>query len=159
MVGLDHVTAPVRDLRAARKFYRAALGAIGMRINLDVSSAFGMGSKDEKIFWLSRDRGASGNAHYAFRVASRAEVDAFHAAAIKAGGTDHGKPGPRPDYGRNYYAAFVKDPEGNNLEVVCYAPAARKRPRATASPRAKARTGAKPRRTRAAAPRPRRRAT
>jgi catechol 2,3-dioxygenase-like lactoylglutathione lyase family enzyme len=119
-VVLDHITVDVRDLKAAQAFYSAALGAIGMRINLDFSSAFGMGSRNENIFWLARDRNASGGGHYAFRVDHRAEVDAFHAAAIAAGGRDHGKPGPRPDYGPNYYAAFIKDREDNNIEVVCY---------------------------------------
>jgi catechol 2,3-dioxygenase-like lactoylglutathione lyase family enzyme len=119
-VVLDHITVNVRDLKAARAFYSAALGAIGMKINLDFSSAFGIGSRNENIFWLARDRTASGDGHYAFRVDHRAEVDAFHAAAMAAGGRDHGKPGPRPDYGPNYYAAFVKDREGNNIEVVCY---------------------------------------
>jgi catechol 2,3-dioxygenase-like lactoylglutathione lyase family enzyme len=120
-VALDHISVEVRDLKAARSFYTAALGAIGMKINLDVSSSFGMGSKNEKIFWLARDRKASGNGHYALRVPSRKDVDAFYGAAIDAGGKDNGKPGPRPDYGPNYYAAFVKDREGNNIEVVCYA--------------------------------------
>jgi catechol 2,3-dioxygenase-like lactoylglutathione lyase family enzyme len=123
IVALDHITVNVRDLRSARKFYEAALGALGMRINLDFSSAFGFGSKNENIFWLSRDRRASGKGHYAFRVRYREEVDAFYAAALAAGGKDHGKPGPRPKYGRNYYAAFVKDGEGNNIEAVCYTPA------------------------------------
>ena len=117
---LDHITVNVRDLKAARAFYSAALGAIGMKINLDFSSAFGIGSRNENIFWLARDRAASGGGHYAFRVDHRAEVDAFHAAATAAGGRNNGKPGPRPDYGPNYYAAFVKDREGNNIEVVCY---------------------------------------
>ena len=117
---LDHVSLPVRDLKAARAFYSAALGAIGMRINLDFSSAFGLGSRDENIFWLTRDRNASGHGHYAFRVDHREEVAAFHAAALAAGGKDHGQPGPRPSYGPRYYAAFVKDGEGNNIEVVCY---------------------------------------
>jgi catechol 2,3-dioxygenase-like lactoylglutathione lyase family enzyme len=128
MVDLDHIAAPVRDLRAARKFYGKALGAIGMRVNLEYGSAFGMGSKGEKVFWLVRDRAASGKSHYAFRVSTRDEVDSFYAAALEAGGKDHGKPGLRPGYGPNYYAAFVKDGEGNNLEVVCYAaPAPRRR--------------------------------
>src|SRR5678815_3673134 len=113
IVALDHMTAPVKDMKAARRFYTAALGAIGMRINMDFDTAFGMGSKNENIFWLARDRDASGGAHYAFRVDHRADVDAFHAAALGAGGTDNGQPGPRPDYGPTYYAAFVKDPEDN----------------------------------------------
>ncbi|HVV53650.1 MAG TPA: VOC family protein [Polyangia bacterium] len=135
LVALDHISCAVRDLRAARKFYGAALGAIGMKINMDVSSAFGMGSRDEKIFWLSRDRDASGGGHYAFRVEHPEEVDAFYDAAMSAGGRDNGKPGPRPSYGPSYYAAFVKDGEGNNVEVVCYA---RPRRRA-AAPRRKRR--------------------
>ena len=128
IVALDHISCTVRDLKKARAFYAAALGAIGMKINMDVGSAFGMGSRDEKIFWLARDRNASGDGHYAFRVDHSEEVDAFYAAAIAAGGEDNGKPGPRPNYGPNYYAAFVKDGEGNNIEVVCYA----RRPRRAA---------------------------
>jgi catechol 2,3-dioxygenase-like lactoylglutathione lyase family enzyme len=130
IVALDHITCAVRDLKAARAFYGAALGAIGMKINMDVRSAFGMGSRNEKIFWLSRDRKASGGGHYALRVDHRAEVDAFHAAALPAGGRDNGKPGLRPDYGRSYYAAFVLDKEGNNIEIVCYARPARRAARA-----------------------------
>jgi catechol 2,3-dioxygenase-like lactoylglutathione lyase family enzyme len=119
-VALDHVSLPVRRLGAARKFYEAALGAVGMKINMDVGSAFGMGSKREKIFWISQKRRATGSAHYAFRVAKRSDVDAFHRAGLEAGGTEHGGPGARPNYGPHYYAAFLKDPEGNNIEVVCY---------------------------------------
>jgi catechol 2,3-dioxygenase-like lactoylglutathione lyase family enzyme len=125
IVPLDHITAPVRDLKAARRFYGAALGAIGMKVNMDVGDAFGMGSRTQNIFWLGHDRKASGGGHYAFRVDHPEEVDAFHAAALAAGGKDNGKPGPRPDYGAHYYAAFVKDREGNNIEVVCYARSAR----------------------------------
>jgi catechol 2,3-dioxygenase-like lactoylglutathione lyase family enzyme len=136
IVALDHISVNVKDLKRARAFYQAALGAIGMKINLDFDSTFGMGSKDENVFWLSRDRSASGGGHYAFRVEHREEVDAFFTAALKAGGKDNGKPGPRPDYGPTYYAAFVRDDEGNNIEVVCYArPAAR---RGTARPTSKA---------------------
>jgi len=126
ITALDHISAPVRDIDVARAFYTAALGAIGMTINMDVSSAFGMGSGDQKIFWLTRHDKSAGGGHYAFRVDHREEVDAFHAAALEAGGKDNGKPGPRPDYGPTYYAAFVKDPEDNNIEVVCYARESRK---------------------------------
>jgi catechol 2,3-dioxygenase-like lactoylglutathione lyase family enzyme len=132
---LDHISAPVRDIEAARAFYKAALGAIGMTINMDVSSAFGMGSGDQKIFWLTRHGKAGGGGHYAFQVDQRAEVDAFHAAALEAGGKDNGKPGPRPDYGPSYYAAFVKDPEDNNIEVVCYARAGKGDRRLAATPK------------------------
>jgi catechol 2,3-dioxygenase-like lactoylglutathione lyase family enzyme len=122
IIALDHISVNVRRFKRAREFYRAALGAIGMKINLEFATSLGLGSQKEKIFWLVRDLGASGGGHYAFRVKHREEVDAFHAAALAAGGTDNGKPGPRPNLGANYYAAFVKDPEENNLEVVCYTP-------------------------------------
>jgi len=149
IAALDHIGAPVRDIEGARAFYAAALGAIGMKVNVDVASAFGMGSGQQKIFWLTRHQKSGGGGHYAFRVDHRQEVDAFHAAALQAGGKDNGKPGPRPDYGPNYYAAFVKDPEDNNIEVVCYArpPAGRARRRAPAKsrPRTKSATRAKPR--------------
>jgi catechol 2,3-dioxygenase-like lactoylglutathione lyase family enzyme len=135
IVNLDHVSLPVRDLATARRFYEPALGALGMSINMKVPSAFGMGSKREKIFWLSRDRKASGRGHYAFRVDRPEEVDAFFEAAMAAGGRNHGAPGPRPDYGPNYYAAFVKDPEGNNIEVVSYAPLKKSRKPAPAARR------------------------
>ncbi|AKU98186.1 Lactoylglutathione lyase [Labilithrix luteola] len=121
IVALDHISVPVRDLKTARSFYKAALGALGMKINMEVDDAFGMGSKKEKIFWLVRDKKATGDGHYALRVDSRDEVNAFYAAAIRAGGKNNGKPGLRPNYGPNYYAAFVTDREGNNIEVVCYA--------------------------------------
>ena len=126
-VELDHVSLAVRGLATARRFYEAALGAIGMRVNMDVGDAFGMGSGDEKIFWLARDRKAAGGVHYALRVQTRAAVDAFYHAAIAAGGKDNGPPGPRPDYGPHYYAAFVRDPERNNIEVVCYAATPKRR--------------------------------
>jgi catechol 2,3-dioxygenase-like lactoylglutathione lyase family enzyme len=139
-VALDHIGCVVRDLRAARLFYGAALGAIGMKINMEVPDAFGMGSRNEKIFWLSRDRKAAGGGHYAFRVDNPEEVDAFYEAATEAGGRDNGAPGPRPDYGPHYYAAFVKDREGNNVEVVCYAKRARRAPTKRAKPAARRRT-------------------
>lgn len=120
IVELDHISMPVRDFKKARQFYEAALGAIGMKVNLSFRTSCGFGSKDQKIFWLVRDPTASGSGHYAFRVSYPEEVDAFYEAALASGGRDHGAPGPRPDYGPNYYAAFVKDPEGNNIEVVCY---------------------------------------
>jgi catechol 2,3-dioxygenase-like lactoylglutathione lyase family enzyme len=135
IVELDHVSLSVRSLRVARRFYEAALGAIGMKINMEVGEAFGMGSKQQKIFWLSRDRRAVGDSHFAFRVDRRDDVDAFYDAAMNAGGTDNGKPGRRPSYGRNYYAAFVRDPEGNNIEVVCYAPGSIRQRRVTAGGR------------------------
>lgn len=132
-VALDHISVPVRRFAAARAFYESALGAIGMKVNMEMADAFGMGAQREKVFWIVKDRKASGGGHYALRVEQREQVDAFHRAAIEAGATDHGAPGPRPDYGPSYYAAFVMDAEGNNIEVVCY----------TRSPRRPKRTGAR----------------
>lgn len=120
-VELDHLSIPVKRYTKARKLYAAALGAIGMTMNLEFEDACGFGANGEKIFWLVRDKHADGGAHVALRVQEQAQVDAFHAAALKAGAEDNGPPGPRLHYGPNYYAAFVKDLEGNNLEVVCYA--------------------------------------
>jgi catechol 2,3-dioxygenase-like lactoylglutathione lyase family enzyme len=120
-VELDHISVPVRRFRDARRFYEAALGAIGMTVNMQVDDACGFGANGEKIFWLVRDRKASGGGHYALRVDRRELVHAFYDAALAAGGTDNGPPGPRPSYGPNYYAAFVTDDERNNIEIVCYA--------------------------------------
>jgi catechol 2,3-dioxygenase-like lactoylglutathione lyase family enzyme len=134
-VKLDHLSLPVRRLAAARRFYPAALAPTGMKVTHEVDkprTSFAMGSGGERIFWLVQHRNAAGGAHLALSVPTRAAVDAFHAAALAAGATDHGAPGPRPDYGPNYYAAFVLDGEGNNIEVVCYA-----RGRAAASTRRK----------------------
>jgi catechol 2,3-dioxygenase-like lactoylglutathione lyase family enzyme len=98
-----------------------------------------MGSGDQKIFWIARDKKAGGGAHYAFHVDHPEEVQAFYEAAIQAGGKDNGEPGPRPNYGPNYYAAFVKDKEGNNLEVVCYAAQRRAKPSSKPSSKASSR--------------------
>jgi catechol 2,3-dioxygenase-like lactoylglutathione lyase family enzyme len=143
IVELDHVSVPVRDLKRARRFYERALGAIGMKVNLEVSSAFGMGSKKQKIFWLARDPEAAGNGHYALRVDQRHDVDSFYEAALAAGGVDNGPPGPRPDYGPSYYAAFVKDREGNNVEIVCYAPGGSGAKRSASNGKRRAPPGAK----------------
>jgi catechol 2,3-dioxygenase-like lactoylglutathione lyase family enzyme len=74
----------------------------------------------EKIFWIADGDKVGGGIHVAFTADTRAQVDAFHAAGLRAGGRDNGKPGPRPNYGPNYYAAFVYDPDGANIEAVCY---------------------------------------
>lgn len=120
IVGLDHLSIPVSKFAAAKEFYVGALGAIGMKINMELDDACGMGSKNQKIVWIVKSK-RPGGVHLALHVDHRKEVDAFYEAAIKAGGKDNGKPGIRKDYAPNYYAAFVHDPDGNNIEVVCYA--------------------------------------
>ena len=107
----DHVGLKVQDLKASSKFYAAALGALG-----HVAEGAGFGPSGAPALWLSE--GKATPVHVAFRAASQAEVDRFHAAGLKAGGRDNGAPGLRKDYGPKYYAAFLLDPDGNNVEAV-----------------------------------------
>ena len=126
---IDHMGIAVSDIGRSRKFYEAALGALGMSVNMEVGpdqtesggTALGFGARDEKIFWIADQERPGEGTHVAFRVERREQVDAFHAAGVKAGGRDNGAPGLRPHYGPNYYAAFVCDPDGANIEAVCYA--------------------------------------
>ena len=124
---IDHIGIPVSDIERSRKFYEAALGALGMSVQKEVTSdegggwtALGFGVPGEKIFWIGDGDKVGEGIHVAFTADERSQVDAFHAAGLNAGGRDNGKPGPRPNYGPNYYAAFVFDPDGANIEVVCY---------------------------------------
>jgi len=125
---IDHMGIAVSDLARSRKFYEAELGALGMSVQMEVTpeqtesggSALGFGVPGEKIFWIADEERPGEGTHVAFRADRRAQVDAFHAAGLEAGGRDNGKPGLRPHYGPNYYAAFVCDPDGANIEAVCY---------------------------------------
>lgn len=125
---IDHVGILVTDWNRATRFYDAALGALGASLMQQVPEQFTGGVKvggygrDKPDFWLTESEAAGPGRHYAFVAASRAEVDAFHAAAMAAGGRDNGAPGLRPEYHPNYYGAFVFDPDGNNVEAVCHAP-------------------------------------
>ncbi|MDB5560664.1 MAG: hypothetical protein JWN11_82, partial [Hyphomicrobiales bacterium] len=105
-------------------FYNAALGAVGIGLIAEFGDkperAAGYG-KDQPTFWLG-EGGVGGKTHVAFSAASRAEVQAFHAAALAGGGRDNGAPGVRALYHPNYFAAFVYDPDGHNIEAVCHAP-------------------------------------
>jgi catechol 2,3-dioxygenase-like lactoylglutathione lyase family enzyme len=120
-VPIDHVKLPCTDLDASRAFYSAALAPFGYRLVYDVepSLGFGMGdgADDDEPFALERGAAPQARTHVAFTATSPAQVDAFHAAALAAGGTDNGSPGERP-YGGYYYAAFVLDPDGHNIEAV-----------------------------------------
>ena len=84
-------------------------------------TAHGFGRDGNPFFWVGDNERVGEGTHVAFAVATRADVEAFHAAAIAAGGRDNGGPGLRPHYGPDYYAAFVFDPDGNNIEAVCRA--------------------------------------
>ena len=126
---IDHVGFAVGDAERSRGFYAAALAPIGVTLVMSVTpeqteaggTAHGFGTEGNPFFWIGDNEKVGEGTHVAFAVQTRAEVDAFHAAAIEAGGTDNGAPGPRPHYGPDYYAAFVRDPDGNNIEAVCRA--------------------------------------
>ena len=122
---IDHTGIGVADVARSAAFYDAALGALGMRrvIQLPESTgADGIGYGFEyPVFWIDRFHPHGVKQHTAFVAKSRAEVDAFHDAALRAGGIDNGAPGIRPPlqgYPPGYYAAFVLDPDGNNMEAV-----------------------------------------
>lgn len=125
---LDHASITVSDLATAGRFYDAALGALGhARVNasderIGYGERNGPGLPHRTYLSVVRAPGpvAADARHWAFHAPSRAAVDAFHAAAVAAGGTDDGLPGPRPAYHRAYYAAFVRDPDGNRIEAVCH---------------------------------------
>ncbi|HET7744476.1 MAG TPA: VOC family protein [Gaiellaceae bacterium] len=121
---IDHVGLNVSDYETSKRFFEGALTPLGYRVVMDFPEhhAAGFGTDDGKPeFWIAaRDPRGTGT-HVAFVVSDRAAVDAFHRAGIAAGGEDNGAPGMRPHYHETYYAAFVLDPDGNNLEAVCHA--------------------------------------
>ena len=118
---IDHINIGVADLDASRAFYERALAPLGIGVVMQGISGIGFGRNGHPQFWLSA-RGASGPIHVAFGASDRAEVDAFHVAAINAGGRDNGPPGLRPEYHGSYYGAFVLDPDGHNIEAVAHRP-------------------------------------
>ncbi len=120
---LDHVTIGVTDLARSRAFYDAALAPLGIAYMAGEGDSFaGYGDGDKAFLWFGLRAGPQTGVHIAFTAADRATVDRFHAAALAAGGTDHGAPGPRPHYHDDYYGAFVLDPDGHNIEAVCHQP-------------------------------------
>jgi catechol 2,3-dioxygenase-like lactoylglutathione lyase family enzyme len=119
---LDHVGLPVSDLGRSKRFYAEALSSLGYELIMEhhISGA-GFGRSGKPDFWIRQ--GAPGSAvHVAFAAADRATVDAFHEAAVVAGGRNNGGAGIRPEYHPTYYGAFVLDPDGNNIEAVCHGP-------------------------------------
>jgi catechol 2,3-dioxygenase-like lactoylglutathione lyase family enzyme len=115
---LDHIGIPVSDVARSKQFYTAALAPLGYKVLFDLGRAVGMGSEAFPSFWIGKGERRD-PLHIAFIASDRGLVDAFHRAALSAGGRDNGKPGIRAQYNPNYYAAFVFDPDGNNVEVVC----------------------------------------
>ncbi len=128
---LDHIGITATDLKKSVAFYRAALAPLGYEVLMEFSAeqtggfeGAGFGIAPKPDFWLGKGPVMQPHPHIAFRAANRAEVDAFHAAAMAAGGRDNGAPGLRPHYHPNYYGAFVLDPDGYNVEAVCHDPEA-----------------------------------
>lgn len=117
----DHIGFKVKDLAASVRFYEAALAPLGNVLNSSDESGAGLGPKDASALWLAAGGkpAKNGGIHIAFRAPNRAAVDAFYKKGLKAGGNDNGAPGLRVDYSPTYYAAFLIDPDGNNVEAVC----------------------------------------
>lgn len=132
---IDHVSIAVRDLAAATRFYEAVLGTLGFTKLEERAATVGFG-KSYPEFWINLraglapppdNSGAQGSgAHVCFRARGTDIVDAFHRAALAAGGADDGAPGYRPQHGEGYYAAFIRDLDGNRIEAVTFVKAAEK---------------------------------
>jgi len=129
---LDHVTLRVRDLAATRRFYIAALAPLGYTVGYegvhDGAGVLGFAGDSPAgahidTWFVDRTAPLSGPTHLCWRAETRADVDAFHAAALAAGGRNNGAPGLRPHYHAHYYGAFVIDPDGHNVEAVCHSAA------------------------------------
>ncbi len=118
---IDHISLKVKDFGKSRSFYESALKPLGYRVAMQFGEAAGFGAPDQPDFWIGAGSGAA-PIHVAFVATNRKGVDAFHKAALAAGGKDNGAPGLRPQYHPHYYGAFVFDPDGNNIEAVCHTP-------------------------------------
>jgi catechol 2,3-dioxygenase-like lactoylglutathione lyase family enzyme len=122
---IDHVSVAVRDLKAAARFYEALLATLGMRqLREWPGESIGYGKKYPEL-WINKRAdmapiAADSGAHVCLRAPTTEAVDAFHAAALAAGGTSDGAPGLRAHYFDNYYAAFIRDPDGNRIEAVTF---------------------------------------
>lgn len=124
---IDHVSIGVRDVAAAKRFYDAALKPLGYACLSDSPGSLGYGAGSVAL-WISESErpvkaDEKSGLHFCFAAPTPEAVQAFHKAALAKGGRDNGKPGPRADYGPDYYAAFVIDPEGYRLEAYCSKPA------------------------------------
>jgi catechol 2,3-dioxygenase-like lactoylglutathione lyase family enzyme len=120
---LNHISIGTSSLSAAKAFYDAALSALGYRCLSEDASSLGYGSKAAEFWVLMSAKPVpddpDSRLHICFTAPTKDSVDRFHAAGLRHGGRDHGKPGPRPDYGPSYYAAFLKDPDGYRVEAYC----------------------------------------
>jgi len=112
----DHIELKVKDLANSAAFYEAVLKPLGAKLRYDDPAMKGFGAKTTSLYLA---QGTGKGIHLALAAPSRAAVDRFHETGLKAGGKDNGKPGIRADYSPTYYAAFLIDPDGNNVEAVC----------------------------------------
>lgn len=118
---IEHVSIPVKDYAAAKQFYSEALKPLGYELKRDFPEyrAAGFMEGGHTSFWIVQKERVE-PMHLAFLATNKDEVHAFHAAALAAGAKDNGAPGPRPDYGPEYYASFIHDADGNNIEAVFF---------------------------------------
>jgi catechol 2,3-dioxygenase-like lactoylglutathione lyase family enzyme len=114
----DHIGLKIRDLDASVRFYGAALAPLGFDLCSRDDAGAGFGPPGAPALWLQIGEGALGKVHVALRAKNRGAVEQFHAEGLRAGGRDNGAPGLRTEYSQNYYAAFLIDPDGNNVEAV-----------------------------------------
>ena len=117
---LDHISLSVSDAAKVRAFYAKALAPLGYKLVSEYAGGFGISADGGSTIWAAEGPAQKPIAHLAFQAKDRKQVDAFHKAALSAGGRDNGKPGLREHYSPTYYAAFVLDPDGNNVEAVCH---------------------------------------
>lgn len=122
----DHVKFGVRDFETSKAFYLKALAPLGVVLVAEGEPSYGveLSADGKSSLCLCQTEEQPTHLHIAFVADSREQVDAFYQAALEAGGVDHGAPGLRPHYHANYYAAFVLDPDGHNIEAVCHKPEA-----------------------------------
>jgi catechol 2,3-dioxygenase-like lactoylglutathione lyase family enzyme len=119
----DHVGLNVSDYEVSKRFYEQALAPLGYTVQMEFAEWKTAGFGAEGVggtFWIGERDPRGTGIHVAFQAPDHATVDAFHAAAVAAGGTDNGPPGIREQYHPTYYGAFVHDPDGNNIEAVCH---------------------------------------
>jgi len=120
---IDHTGVNVEDFEASREFYAAALAPLGYELLLEVHGAVaGFGEAGHPDFWIGQGEANTPRVHVAFRADTRQKVEAFYEAALGTGGRENGAPGLRPHYHPDYYAAFVLDLDGHNVEAVCHTP-------------------------------------
>ncbi len=126
---IDHTGLQVSDPKKSRTFYDQALAPLGYKMMMEIPKEYtdgmvvlGYGVPPKPVFWMSEGTPNKPLVHIAFRADNRQQVDLFYKAALAAGGKDNGAPGPRPHYHKDYYGAFVLDPDGHNIEAVCHDP-------------------------------------